>query len=402
MKPRKTGVEAASELPAPPAWAKGFAVAFLKDRARLFARTKSFAFGTFSLPRESEIALALAGGRAAWTRDGAALAIFRVPTKPIVLEGFAGSSIRIPPGSVLVTHFGFATRAAALSLLVKLQAKASPRLVLVRRFSEDRELADLLIEAGLGRDVLRVVEASSDLRTWSMTDDVLLEERAVEEIDLVTLRHLVAPSKGEDPFLAADELAAVRAEVDAWLASRPFAQHYSSYNKGRKWTAIALRGFFDDPDRIEKPTEMHRNWKLEHAAELANPVRWTEAAAVFEKTRKLVERLFPYKLERVRIMRLAPGELLRHADITDRAAGTSDGAIARLHAPIVTNPSVRFRSWELDGTVRELVPEAGGLFYLDTRKPHAVKNDGTTDRIHIVVDAVVDRPLRMRIRTAWA
>ncbi|MES2338938.1 MAG: aspartyl/asparaginyl beta-hydroxylase domain-containing protein [Pseudomonadota bacterium] len=91
-------------------------------------------------------------------------------------------------------------------------------------------------------------------------------------------------------------------------------------------------------------------------------------------------------LHSVRLMRLSAGSaILEHRD-PDLSA---DDGFARLHVPIVTNPGVRFL---VNGTP---VPMAAGeTWYVRLSDPHAVTNDGTTDRIHLVIDAVVNPWLR--------
>src|SRR5204863_8036626 len=110
----------------------------------------------------------------------------------------------------------------------------------------------------------------------------------------------------------------------------------------------------------------------------------------------LPERLAPAGFERVRFMQLRPtGALSRHADITDRDAGTADGKIARLHLPITTSPACVFHAWTARGDLLERHLEADRLHYLDTRKPHAVENaDPMVWRKHLVIDAVADARLR--------
>ena len=91
---------------------------------------------------------------------------------------------------------------------------------------------------------------------------------------------------------------------------------------------------------------------------------------------------FTCPLEAVRLMRLAPGSIIReHRDI-DLAA---EAGTARLHIPITTNPGVAFR---LNGTRVEMAP--GTVWYLRLADPHSIANTGSTDRIHLVIDAIVD------------
>ena len=57
----------------------------------------------------------------------------------------------------------------------------------------------------------------------------------------------------------------------------------------------------------------------------------------------------------------------------------------RLHIPVVTNDQVEFM---LNRT--RVVLEAGSCWYLRLSDPHSVANRGTEDRVHLVVDALVN------------
>jgi hypothetical protein len=102
-------------------------------------------------------------------------------------------------------------------------------------------------------------------------------------------------------------------------------------------------------------------------------------------------------LDRVRLMRMAGSRgsvLRRHCDITDRSAGTSIGQMVRFFVPIVTDPTVTLRSWSLAGTVSAHHPPPWEMTYLDIRKPHAVTNPTTNDRINLAIDAYVTAEVR--------
>jgi hypothetical protein len=88
----------------------------------------------------------------------------------------------------------------------------------------------------------------------------------------------------------------------------------------------------------------------------------------------------------VRFLRLAPGSLIKeHKDFN---LGFEDGEI-RLHIPVVTNPEVEF---VLEG--KRIVMNEGECWYLNFNLPHRVANRGTTDRIHLVIDCVLNDWLR--------
>jgi len=84
----------------------------------------------------------------------------------------------------------------------------------------------------------------------------------------------------------------------------------------------------------------------------------------------------------VRLMRLRPGSLIReHADHDPE----EDRPSARLHLPIVTNDDVEFHLND-----RPVAMATGELWYLRLSDPHRAANNGTTDRVHLVIDMWVD------------
>ena len=90
---------------------------------------------------------------------------------------------------------------------------------------------------------------------------------------------------------------------------------------------------------------------------------------------------FECPLRSVRLMRLTAGSRIReHSDDLDAEVGN-----LRLHVPVTTSPDVDFR---LDGHRVEMAP--GSVWYLRLSDPHGVANRGTTDRVHLVIDATVN------------
>lgn len=171
-----------------------------------------------------------------------------------------------------------------------------------------------------------------------------------------------------------------------------FTNHYSNYNKSRSWSAFALRGYFDDFTRIEKPSELDKKHKT------YNPeLRDTEIYHDFGVVRTLLFEIFGLaNFHRIRFMKLEPGggELSRHTDQVDVDCGLQRCDITRFHFPIITNPDVEFNAWNLNGEKISLNMQPGSYYILDTRKPHMVINNGSTPRIHLVVDVVVDKLIR--------
>ena len=83
-----------------------------------------------------------------------------------------------------------------------------------------------------------------------------------------------------------------------------------------------------------------------------------------------------------RLMRLTPGStILEHSDHDlDAALGR-----ARLHVPLTTNDDVMFL---LNHVAVDMAP--GSVWYLRLADPHSVHNGGATDRVHLVIDVLVN------------
>jgi aspartyl/asparaginyl beta-hydroxylase len=91
---------------------------------------------------------------------------------------------------------------------------------------------------------------------------------------------------------------------------------------------------------------------------------------------------FACPLGAVRLMRLGPGSIIKEHKDDDLAF---ERGTVRLHVPITTNPHVEFL---LNGS--RVVMPPGSAWYLRLSDPHSVSNNGTTDRVHLVIDALAN------------
>ncbi|MCD9188980.1 MAG: aspartyl/asparaginyl beta-hydroxylase domain-containing protein [Pyrinomonadaceae bacterium] len=80
----------------------------------------------------------------------------------------------------------------------------------------------------------------------------------------------------------------------------------------------------------------------------------------------------------VRFMLLGAGSRIR--EHRDYFMGVEDNCL-RLHIPVVTNKDVEFYLND-----QKIEMQTGELWYLDFYQKHRVENNGTEDRIHLVID----------------
>lgn len=256
---------------------------------------------------------------------------------------------------------------------------------LVCTYVEDAELTAGLRNRGWVR-VASQITAAAEVKGWWAPEGARREH--VDPWDAATVADVTMAIRPGDLAAMGDEAA----KLTQWADDFPY------YSDG-SWSSISLRGFWpDDPTRGVKPSEMPAKWKAEHPGDLDRVCDWTSVASLCPTIRGWVESV-PWwgRLERVRLLRMegtGKGALGRHTDITDRDAGTRDGAITRFHTPLVTHPAITMTTWDLDGIERAHHLERGRTYYLDARKPHAVTNPTRVDRVHLVADVVSDKAVR--------
>jgi hypothetical protein len=87
---------------------------------------------------------------------------------------------------------------------------------------------------------------------------------------------------------------------------------------------------------------------------------------------------FRCEKETVRLLRLGAGSVIH--EHSDPGAAYADGFF-RVHIPIASNDATRFL---VDG--HRLTMHPGECWYANFSLPHSVRNDGATDRVHLVID----------------
>lgn len=161
----------------------------------------------------------------------------------------------------------------------------------------------------------------------------------------------------------------LRADLDA--VDRDWIDHLVKQNYEGNWSVLPLRHtagathpvmmIYSDPTATE----------FVDGPLLAATPYFREVLAAFE-----------CPLTVVRLMRLTPGSVIKPHYDHDLAA---EHGVARIHIPITTNPDVEFL---LNGTPVKMAP--GEAWYLRLMDTHSVANRGATDRVHLVIDALVD------------
>jgi Aspartyl/Asparaginyl beta-hydroxylase len=168
---------------------------------------------------------------------------------------------------------------------------------------------------------------------------------------------------------------ALKAELKK-IGPREWVGHYNQQYYEGVWSGVALRSVGGTPSQL-----------------FPDPVRANSYAdtPVLDRCDYFREVLGTFKcpLESARLLKLGAGSrILEHRDFDL----SSRYGVVRVHIPVQTNPGVEFL---LDGE-RVLMSEGEG-WYLDLSLPHRVVNAGMTDRIHLVLDCVVNEWIRALI-----
>jgi mannose-6-phosphate isomerase-like protein (cupin superfamily) len=148
-----------------------------------------------------------------------------------------------------------------------------------------------------------------------------------------------------------------------WIA------HFNYMQYEGEWTALALRTPGGRPEQIIPDQVTHQdyaNTKLLFAC--SSIQQWLES--------------FQCPLLSVRLLNLKSNAIIK--EHRDHELCFENGE-ARLHVPIFTNPFVEFVLNNIRVEMRE-----GECWYINANLPHRVANKGTSDRIHLVVDCLVN------------
>jgi hypothetical protein len=97
----------------------------------------------------------------------------------------------------------------------------------------------------------------------------------------------------------------------------------------------------------------------------------------------------PCELRSVRLLKLGAGSSIKRHRDADLSPADRE---VRLHVPVITHPNVRFYLND------ELIPmREGELWFLNLSQFHNVDNQSPIDRVHLVIDVLVNDWLRAQI-----
>ena len=88
----------------------------------------------------------------------------------------------------------------------------------------------------------------------------------------------------------------------------------------------------------------------------------------------------------IRLLKLKPGAVIKEHSDADLCYEQGE---ARIHVPVITNPQVEFY---IDSERVDMLP--GSCWYMNFNLPHRINNFGDTDRVHLVMDIVVNDYVR--------
>lgn len=146
-----------------------------------------------------------------------------------------------------------------------------------------------------------------------------------------------------------------------------WVDHYNQNDYDGKWTSIALMSANGKSDNI-------------YAFNFdSKEIITTEALSSCLYFKEILNS-FLFEKSAVRLLNLSIGAQIKPH--IDHCLGYEDGFF-RLHIPIITNPDVVFI---LDG--KRLIMNEGECWYINANFTHSVANNGSADRIHLVIDGI--------------
>ncbi len=153
------------------------------------------------------------------------------------------------------------------------------------------------------------------------------------------------------------------------FSSEEWTPHFNTAYYEGDWSGIALRASKDSPIPIYPDPAAESGYEDTDLLQ-----RCTYVPRVLEQ--------FKCELESVRFLKLSAGsQILEHQDY---CLGFENGFV-RIHIPIETDPSVEFFHNGLRVDMLE-----GEAWYLNFNLKHRVANNSGKDRVHLVLDCILN------------
>lgn len=155
----------------------------------------------------------------------------------------------------------------------------------------------------------------------------------------------------------------------AMLAPEEWVRHFNKPYYEGEWSGVALRSVNGEDGRLYPDPTARAQYA--DTPTLARCPYFQEVLATFQ-----------CPLEAARLLMLRAGSSIR--EHKDYNLGYDDGEV-RFHIPVVTDAAVEFYLNQQRVVMRE-----GECWYLDFNLPHRVVNNSSVDRVHLVIDCVVN------------
>jgi len=172
--------------------------------------------------------------------------------------------------------------------------------------------------------------------------------------------------------IAAD-LHRLQEETERMLHDASWRLHFNTYQYQGNWEVLPLRSPGGRQESIF--ADLMRE----------NAFEDTPLMSAFPSVRHLLTQL-ECPVMSVRLLNLRTGAVV--SPHKDHGLCYEQGE-ARLHIPVFTNERVRFY---VDDMLVKM--EEGTCWYINANRKHSVSNEGTTDRIHLVIDCTVNEWLQ--------
>jgi hypothetical protein len=183
-------------------------------------------------------------------------------------------------------------------------------------------------------------------------------------------------SKFKLPFIFDPE--PLKSDLEA-LADDDWVAHFNTGYFEGDWSGVSLRSIGGQASKL---------YPDPHSG---GAVMDTPLLERLPNLRRVLE-VFRCPINSARLLKLGAGSTIK--EHRDYQLGYEEGRV-RVHIPVTTNPAVEFF---LDGHRIDMAE--GECWYLDFNLPHRVKNEGASDRIHLVLDCELNDWLRELLPTA--